>query len=163
AARRFGCGSRAFGAAEVPVCDWICRESSRRARRHRCRISTFSTLSLGTRRAPPSAMDEGPESAPSALRLRPALVIAMVLMVFWLAAYWRFADLDWPLFQLSWSGPRALALYVTGHYRDAARAYRHGQRGALRVAYENDPSGYRAFRARHLDEAERRARTTLAL
>src|SRR5262249_20376583 len=125
--------------------------------------STFSTLSLGTRRAPPSAMDEGPESAPSALRLRPALVIAMVLMVFWLAGYWRFADLDWPLFQLSWSGPRALALYVTGHYRDAARAYRHGQRGALRVAYENDPSGYRAFRAGHLDEAERRARTTLAL
>jgi len=108
-------------------------------------------------------MDEGPESAPSALRLRPALLVAMVLMVLWLAAYWRLADLDWPLFQLSWSGPRALALYVTGHYREAARAYRRGQHGSLRVPYENDPSGYRAFRAGRLDEAERRARTTLAL
>src|SRR5262249_14157697 len=122
----------------------------------------FIDVWRGTGRAPPIPMDEGSHSAPFALRLRPALVVAIVMMVLWLAAYWRLADLGWPLFQLSWSGPRALALYVTGNYRDAARAYRHGQRGALRVAYENDPSGYRAFRAGHLDEAERRARTTLA-
>ncbi len=108
-------------------------------------------------------MDEGSQSAPSALRLRPALLIAIVMMVVWLAAYWRLADLDWPLFELSWSGPRALALYVTGNYRDAARAYRRGQQGALRVPYESDPSGYWALRAGHLEEGERRAKTTLAL
>src|SRR5437762_4189971 len=95
----------------------------------------------GTRRAAPGAMDESPQSAPSALRLRPALLVAIVLMVLWLAAYWRLAGLDWELFQVSWSGPRALALYVTGNYRDAARAYRRGRQGSLRVHYESDPSG----------------------
>src|SRR5437762_14343024 len=95
----------------------------------------------GTRRAAPGAMDESPQSAPSALRLRPALLVALVLMVLWLATYWRLAGLDWELFQVSWSGPRALAHYVTGNYRDAARAYRRGEQGPARGHHGRDPGG----------------------
>jgi len=108
-------------------------------------------------------MDERPNSAPSPMRFRPALLAALALMVLWLVAYWHLSPLAWDLVQLSSSGPRALALYLTGNYRDAGRAYRSGQQGKLVAGYVNDPSGYWALRAGHPDEAERRAKTTLAL
>ena len=38
-------------------------------------------------------------------------------MLLWLVAYWYLSPLSWDLVQLSRQGPRALALYVTGHYR----------------------------------------------
>ena len=56
-----------------------------------------------------------------------------------------------------------MALYLTGNYRDAARAYRAGLKGQLSLPYLYDPAGYWAFRTGDFDEAERRARTTLAL
>ena len=105
----------------------------------------------------------GPIAAASAKRLRPAIVVAVGLMLLWLVAYWNLSPLSWDLVQLSRQGPRALALYVTGHYRDAARAYRAGQQGMLPVPYMNDPAGYWALRAGHIGEAERRAQATLAL
>jgi tetratricopeptide (TPR) repeat protein len=97
------------------------------------------------------------------MRLRPALIVAAALMVLWLIAYWHLSPLSWDLVQISRSGPRALALYLLGNYRDAGRAYRAGQQGRIRVPYVGDPTGYWAFLAGHLDEAEQRARTTLAL
>jgi predicted Zn-dependent protease len=108
-------------------------------------------------------MDEAPTVAAPAKRLRPALVLAVGLMLLWLVAYWYLSPLSWDLVQLSRQGPRALALYVTGHYRDAARAYRAGHQGMLPVPYINDPSGYWALRAGHAGEAQRRAQMTLAL
>jgi tetratricopeptide (TPR) repeat protein len=108
-------------------------------------------------------MDEAPIAAAPAKRLRPALVLAVGLMLLWLVAYWYLSPLSWDLVQLSRQGPRALALYVTGHYRDAARAYRAGQQSMLPVPYMNDPAGYWALRAGHIGEAERRAQATLAL
>jgi Tfp pilus assembly protein PilF len=97
------------------------------------------------------------------MRLRPALVVAVALMALWVLAYWHLSQMSWDLVQVSRSGPRALALYLAGSYRDAGRAYRSGQRGEIRTPYANDPTGYWALRAGHLDEAERRAKTTLAL
>jgi tetratricopeptide (TPR) repeat protein len=96
-------------------------------------------------------------------RLRPALVVAMVLMSLWVVAYWQVSRTSMHLVQLSRSGPRALVLYFAGRYRDAGRAYRAGQRGPITVDYANDPAGFWAFRAGHLDEAEQRAKTTLDL
>ena len=65
-------------------------------------------------------MDEAPIAAASAKRLRPAIVVAVGLMLLWLVAYWNLSPLSWDLVQLSRQGPRALALYVTGHYRELA-------------------------------------------
>jgi dihydroxyacid dehydratase/phosphogluconate dehydratase len=95
-------------------------------------------------------MDEAPIAAAPAKRRRPALVLAVGLMLLWLVAYWYLSPLSWDLVQLSRQGPRALALYVTGHYRDAARAYRAGQQSTLPVPYMNDPAGYWALRAGHI-------------
>jgi len=106
---------------------------------------------------------ERPVAAPSPLRLRPALIIAAALMALWLVAYWNLRQLSWDFVQVSRSGPRALALYLTGHLTEAARAYRTGQHGRIPAPYANDPSGYWAMRAGDREEAERRANTTLAL
>ena len=108
-------------------------------------------------------MEEAPPAARSAIRLRPSLVAAAALVLLWLTAYWFLSPLRWDLVQISREGPRALALYLAGNYRDAARAYRAGQRGAVPLTYADDPSGYWALRAGHAEEAERRARTTLLL
>jgi len=97
------------------------------------------------------------------IRFRPAIVIAVVLALLWLTAYWHLSQLSSDLVQVSRQGPRALALYLAGNYRDAARAYRAGHRTPLGAQYVNDPSGYWPFRAGQLDEAERRAKITLAL
>jgi len=97
------------------------------------------------------------------MRIRPTIIIAAVLMFLWVAAYWQLSQLSPELFQVSRTGPRALALYLTGNYRDAARAYRAGLKGQLSLPYLYDPAGYWAFRTGDFDEAERRARTTLAL
>jgi tetratricopeptide (TPR) repeat protein len=97
------------------------------------------------------------------MRMRPTVMIAAVLMFLWVAAYWQLSQLSVELLQVSRTGPRALALYLTGNYRDAARAYRAGLKGQLSLPYLYDPAGYGAFRTGDFDEAERRARTTLAL
>ena len=97
------------------------------------------------------------------IRFRPAIVVAVALALLWLTAYWHLSQLSGDLVQVSRQGPRALALYLAGNYRDAARAYRAGHRTPLGAPYMNDPSGYWAFRAGQLDEAERRAKITLAL
>jgi tetratricopeptide (TPR) repeat protein len=97
------------------------------------------------------------------IRFRPAIVVAVALALLWLTAFWHLSQLSWDLVQVSRQGPRALALYLTGNYRDAAHAYRAGHRTPLYAQYMNDPSGYWAFRAGRLDEAERRAKITLAL
>ena len=99
----------------------------------------------------------------SRVRFRPAIVVALVLALLWLTAYWHLSQLSWDLVQVSRSGPRALALYMAGNYRDASRAYRSGQHGRLEAQYMDDPTGYWALRAGHPDEAERRAKTSLAL
>lgn len=95
------------------------------------------------------------------IRFRFPIVVAAVLALLWLAAYWRLHPMAWNLVQIS--RPGALALYLTGNYRNAARAYRMGQEGELEVPYSSDPAGYWALRAGHADEAERRAKTTLFL
>jgi len=97
------------------------------------------------------------------IRFRPAIVIAVALALLWLTAYWHLSQLSSDLVQVSRQGPRALALYLAGNYRDAAHAYRAGHRTPRGAQYVNDPSGYWAFRAGQLDEAERRAKITLAL
>jgi tetratricopeptide (TPR) repeat protein len=84
-------------------------------------------------------------------------------MLLWLIAYWHLSQLSWDLVQVSRTGPRALAHYLAGNYREAARAYQAGLRGEVTLPYTNDPAGSWALRAGDLDEAERRARTTLAL
>ena len=96
-------------------------------------------------------------------RFRPAIIAAVALALLWLTAYWHLGQLSWDLVQVSRSGPRALALYLAGNYRDAALAYRAGQQNRLESQYVDDPTGYWALRAGHPDEAERRARTSLAL
>ena len=103
------------------------------------------------------------EPVRSALRLRPAVVFAVALMVVWLVAYWHLGQIGWELVQFSASGPRALALYALGKYREAGRAYLEGRHGALQIQYTNDPSGYWALYRGHADEAARRATTTLEL
>src|SRR5262245_16957434 len=108
-------------------------------------------------------MDEPPRSASGPLPLRPAILVAVGLALMWLIAYWHLSPLAWDLIQVSRHGPRALALYLAGNLGDAARSYRTGLQGALRVPYALDPSGYRALRAGHADEAARRARMTLTL
>lgn len=104
-----------------------------------------------------------PHAAPSPLRLRPALVVAAVLMLLWLVAYWNLCQLSPEFFQISRSGPRALVFYLEGKFKDAARAYRTGQRGPIPIPYAGDPTGYWALRAGDQKEAESRARTTLLL
>jgi tetratricopeptide (TPR) repeat protein len=108
-------------------------------------------------------MEKAPLPGRAAIRLRPSIIAAAALMLLWLTGYWFVSQLHWDLIQISRQGPRALALYFAGNYRDAARAYREGQRGAPPVTYANDPAGYWALRAGDPTEAERRARTTLAL
>jgi tetratricopeptide (TPR) repeat protein len=102
-------------------------------------------------------------SPSSRIRLRPAIIVAVVLALLWLTAYWHLHQLSWNLVQVSRPGARALVLYLAGNYRDAARAYRAGQQGRLEAQYAEDPTGYWALRAGDLDESERRAKTTLAL
>src|SRR5262245_29843067 len=108
-------------------------------------------------------MDEPTRSASASLRFRPAIAAAVALVLLWLIAYWQLSPLSSDLIQISRAGPRALALYLEGNLGDAARTYRTGLQGALRVPYAQDPSGYRALRAGHGDEAARRAKMTLAL
>ena len=108
-------------------------------------------------------MAEPAYSSYPAVRFRPAIGVAVVLALLWLTAYWRLSPMSWDLVQVSRSGPRALALYVAGNYRDAARAYRAGQQGRLDAQYMDDPTGYWALRSGHPDEAERRAHISLAL
>jgi tetratricopeptide (TPR) repeat protein len=97
------------------------------------------------------------------VRFRPAIGVALVLALMWLTAYWHLSQLSLDLVQVSRSGPSALALYMAGNYRDASRAYRAGQQDRLEAQYMDDPTGYWALRAGHPDEAERRAKTSLAL
>lgn len=102
-------------------------------------------------------------SRSSMRRFPPAIIVAVTLALLWLTAYWHLGQLSSDLVQVSRSGPRALALYLTGNYRDAALAYRTGQQDRLEAQYVDDPTGYWALRAGDPDEAERRARTSLAL
>lgn len=95
------------------------------------------------------------------MRSRPVLIVAVALAVLWLTAYWRLHQLDWQLITVS--RPGALTLYLTGKYQTAARAYRIGHQTGAGTSYADDPSGYRALRAGQRDEAERRAKLTLAL
>lgn len=108
-------------------------------------------------------MAKAARSRSSMRRFSPAIIIAVALAFLWLAAYWHLSQLSWDLVQVSRPGTRALALYLAGNYRDAARAYRTGQQRSLEARYVDDPTGYWALRAGHLDEAERRARASLAL
>ncbi len=95
--------------------------------------------------------------------LRPALVLGITLMTLWVAAYRQLSPLGIEFYQPSWSGLRGLVLYLRGHHGEAARAYRAGQRGRVRVDYRYDPSGFSALLAGDLTVAEQRAQTTLAL
>jgi tetratricopeptide (TPR) repeat protein len=95
--------------------------------------------------------------------VRPGLMAGIVLMLIWVAAYRQFSPMSRELFPASRSGVRALALYLTGRYGDAARAYRDAQRGRLWYTYDVDISGTAALMAGDLMEAERRAATTLTL
>jgi Zn-dependent protease with chaperone function len=91
------------------------------------------------------------QSALSRIRLRPAIVVAVVLALLWLTAYWHLHQLSWNLVQVSRPGPRALALYLAGNYGDAARAYRAGLQGRLEAQYLEDPTGSWALRAGNLE------------
>ena len=103
-----------------------------------------------------------PSSSPSPwARFRLPIIVAVGLALLWLIGYWRIHALDGNLVQIS--RPGALVLYLTGNYRNAARAYRIGQQGQIEVRYADDPTGFWALRAGHQHEAERRAKTTLAL
>lgn len=108
-------------------------------------------------------MAEPDRSPSSPLRCRPAIIVAVALAILWLTAYAYLEPLSWDLVQVSRSGPRALALYLSGNYGDAARAYRAGQQIPLEAQYLDDHTGYWALRTGHPEEAERRAKTTLAL
>jgi tetratricopeptide (TPR) repeat protein len=103
-----------------------------------------------------------PSSSPSPwARFRLPIIVAVGLALLWLIGYWRIHPLDGRLVQIS--RPSALVLYLTGNYRNAARAYRIAQQGQIELRYADDPSGFWALRAGHQHEAERRAKTTLAL
>jgi Putative Zn-dependent protease, contains TPR repeats len=103
-----------------------------------------------------------PSSSPSPwARFRLPIIVAVGLALLWLIGYWRLHPLDGRLVQIS--RPGALVLYLTGNYRNAARAYRIAQQGQIELRYADDPSGFWALRAGHQHEAERRAKTTLAL
>ncbi len=103
-----------------------------------------------------------PSSSPSPwARFRLPIIVAVGLALLWLIGYWRIHPLDGRLVQIS--RPGALVLYLTGNYRNAARAYRIAQQGQIELRYADDPSGFWALRAGHQHEAERRAKTTLAL
>jgi tetratricopeptide (TPR) repeat protein len=103
-----------------------------------------------------------PSSLPSPwARFRLPIIVALGLALLWLIGYWRIQQLDGTLVQIS--RPGALVLYLTGNYRNAARAYRIGQQGQIELRYADDPTGFWALRAGHPHEAERRAKTTLAL
>jgi tetratricopeptide (TPR) repeat protein len=103
-----------------------------------------------------------PSSLPSPwARFRLPIIVAVGLALLWLIGYWRIHQLDGNLVQIS--RPGALVLYLTGNYRNAARAYRIGQQGQIELRYADDPTGFWALRAGHQHEAERRAKTTLAL
>ncbi len=108
-------------------------------------------------------MDGPARSSSSPLRLRPAVVVATALALVWSVAYWQLSPLSPSLIQISRTGPRALLLYLSGKSGDAARAYRAGQHGQLRVSYADDHTGYWALYAGHADAATKRARMTLAL
>lgn len=99
----------------------------------------------------------------AAVPVRPTLLLALALIVFWLFAYHRVSQLGWEFFQMSPSGPRALLTYLARDYAGAARAYRGGLRSAVIPGYADDPSGYWALRSGDLPQAELRARTTLML
>ena len=94
-------------------------------------------------------------------RFRLPIIVAVGLALLWLIGYWRIHQLDGNLVQIS--RPGALVLYLTGNYRNAARAYRIGQQGQIELRYADDPTGFWALRTGHQHEAERRAKTTLAL
>jgi len=106
-------------------------------------------------------MAKPPGSPAFDMRFRPALIVAVALALLWLTVYWRLHQLDWRLITVS--RPGALALYLAGKYQTAARAYRIGQQGGHVTSYSDDPAGYQALRAGQRDEAERRAKLTLAL
>ena len=64
-----------------------------------------------------------PSSSPSPwARFRLPIIVAVGLALLWLIGYWRLHPLDGRLVQIS--RPGALVLYLTGNYRNAARAYR---------------------------------------
>ncbi len=82
-------------------------------------------------------------------------------MVLWVVAYQQLSPMSSEFFQPSRAGVRGLTLYLTGHYGDAARAYRAARRGPVKVEYRYDQAGAYALLAGDLALAERRARTTL--
>jgi tetratricopeptide (TPR) repeat protein len=90
-------------------------------------------------------------------------LLAVVLMLGWLAVYRGLPPLGLELYQLSRQGPIALTHYARGQYGDAARAYRLGLHGDLPGGYADDPWGVYALTRGYPDEAQRRARATLAL
>jgi tetratricopeptide (TPR) repeat protein len=93
--------------------------------------------------------------------LHPSILLALVLMTLWMAAYRRLNDIAIELYAPSMSGVRALALYLSGQYGDAARAYREAHRGPVWVSDADDPAGAYAAAVADGALAERRARATL--
>ncbi len=90
------------------------------------------------------------------------LVLAIALMALWIAAYRRASLMDSSFFRVSGPGLRGLALYLSGQYADAARAYRAAL-GGWATDYNDDPWGAEAVAGGQFSVAERRARTTLSL
>jgi cellulose synthase operon protein C len=91
------------------------------------------------------------------------LLLAIAIMALWGVAYQRLSTMSSTFFRASGAGLRGLALYLQGHWAEAARAYRGGLQAWRRIEYADDPSGAFALTAGDLAGAERRARTTLRL
>jgi tetratricopeptide (TPR) repeat protein len=98
-----------------------------------------------------------------AIGLHPGLLLAVVLMLGWLAVHRVLPPLGLELYQLTRQGPIALAHYARGEYGDAARAYRLGLQGELPGGYADDPWGVYALTRGYVDEAYRRAHASLTL
>ena len=94
--------------------------------------------------------------------LHPSVIIALVLMSLWMAAYRRLNGVGAEFYEPSLAGIRAFVLYLQGHHGDAARAYRAAHRGPVWASDANDPAGAFAMAVGDTVVAERRARATLA-
>jgi tetratricopeptide (TPR) repeat protein len=95
--------------------------------------------------------------------VHPSLIVAMALMLLWVAGHRRLSGLSDELIQLSRPGIAALARYLAGDHAGAARLYRAGQRNGEVYDYTDDRTGAYALLAGDLFLAEQRARATLAL
>ncbi len=97
------------------------------------------------------------------MRRLTGLVLTILLMAGWMAAYRTLSPLSIRLLPRSVAGLRGLALYLRGDYAEAARAYREARRGRVTLEYVDDTSGIWALQRGDAATAEHRARTTLTL